>query len=135
MKRTGIWIDREKAHIVHLTGDSEIMETVTSDIEHYHVKGGTGSRFTSGPQDVIHDGKFLNREKQQFKNYFQAIISKINASDQLVIFGPAGTNNKFKSELDANNKSISSKVKNVVKADAMTDNQIKAWVRDFFASN
>ncbi|MBO6607505.1 hypothetical protein [Psychroserpens sp.] len=135
MKRAGIWIDKEKAHIVTLEGELEQMATVTSDIERYRVKGGTGSRFTSGPQDVIKDSTFLNREKQQFKNYFKAIISKVSDADQLVIFGPAGTNEKLKSEVDNNYKTLSSKVIAVVKADAMTDNQIKAWVRDFFASN
>lgn len=134
MKRAGIWIDKEKAHIVTLEGELEQMATVTSDIERYRVKGGTGSRFTSGPQDVIKDSTFLNREKQQFE-YFKAIISKVSDADQLVIFGPAGTNEKLKSEVDNNYKTLSSKVIAVVKADAMTDNQIKAWVRDFFASN
>lgn len=135
MKRAGIWIDKEKAYIVTLQGDNEHMETITSDIERYRVKGGSGSRFTSGPQDVIKDSTFLNREKQQFKNYFKEIVSKVNDADQLVIFGPAGTNDKLKSEMDNNYKTLSTKVKAVVKADAMTDNQIKAWVRKFFASN
>lgn len=135
MKRAGIWIDKEKAYIVTLQGDNEHMETITSDIERYRVKGGSGSRFTSGPQDVIKDSTFLNREKQQFKNYFKEIVSKVNEADKLVIFGPAGTNDKLKSEMDNNYKTLSTKVKAVVKADAMTDNQIKAWVRNFFASN
>lgn len=135
MKRAGIWIDKEKAHIVTLSEEQEQMETITSEIERYHVKGGTGSRFTSGPQDVIKDSTFLNREKHQFKNYFKDIISKVNDVDQLVIFGPAGTNEKLKSELDGNYKMLSTKVKAVVKTDAMTDNQIKAWVRNFFGSN
>ena len=135
MKRSGIWLDKEKAYIVTIEGEIEHMETVTSDIERYRIKGGSGSRFTSGPQDVMKDVKFLNREKQQFKNYFKDIVTKIIDTDQLVLFGPAGTNEKLKSELDNNYKDISTKVKAVIKADAMTDNQIKAWVRDFFASN
>lgn len=135
MKRVGIWIDKEKAHLITLSGEVTRMITIASDIERYRVKGGTGSRFTSGPQDVIKDSTFLNREKQQFKNYFKDIVTKINDADQIVIFGPAGTNEKLKTEMDIHYKSVGEKVKAVVKTDNMTSNQIKAWVRHFFASN
>jgi len=42
---------------------------------------------------------------------------------------------KFSEELHKNHKPLSTKIKGVKKADSMTENQVKAWVRDFFKSH
>jgi stalled ribosome rescue protein Dom34 len=135
MKYIGVWIDKDKAHIVTIDNGKESFSTISSEIEHFKAKGGSGQRFKSGPQDVTKDSKFLEREKQQFKKYFKNIVEEIKDTDALVIFGPAGTNEKFKKELDKNYNALNTKVKDVVKTDSMTNNQIIAWVRDYFKLN
>lgn len=132
MKQTGIWIDMNKALIVTLKNGMENFSTILSKIDHYRIHGGSGTKFKGGPQDVVHDSKYLEREKHQLKQYFKEIVNEIKDSDKLVIFGPAETGIKFNSELIKNYKSIAARVKSVKKADSMTDNQVKAWVRDFF---
>ncbi|MEO1033616.1 MAG: hypothetical protein AAFX55_19680 [Bacteroidota bacterium] len=132
MKYTGVWIDKDKAHIVRVYGGEETLSTILSGIESFRAKGGTGQRFKSGPQDIIKDSKYLEREKHQFREYFKTIVAAIKDTDALVIFGPADTNQKFNKELNTNYSALASKVIGVVKSDSMTDNQIKAWVRDFF---
>lgn len=135
MKHTGVWIDQNKALIVTIENGVEKTDTITSNVEHYKPHGGSGTRFKGGPQDVIQDSKYLEREKHQLKRYFEDIIEKINNTDALVIFGPAETNNKFGEELSVNHKLLSTKIKGIRKTDSMTDNQVKAWVRDFYAYN
>jgi hypothetical protein len=135
MKQTGIWLDKEKAYILSLENEKETFETVLSNIEHYNISGGSGSRLKGGPQDVVQDSKYLDREKQQLKHYFKTITTKINDTNALVIFGPAGTNDQFGKELNENYKSLSAKIKRIEKADSMTENQVKALVRDFFESH
>lgn len=135
MKQTGIWLDKNKALIVTIENGVETLNTITSNLEHYHAQGGSGTRLKGGPQDVVQDSKYLEREKHQLKQYFRDIISEIKETDALVIFGPAGTNEKFSKELQENHNSISTKIKDIRKADSMTDNQVKAWVRDFFELN
>jgi len=135
MKQTGIWLDKDKAIIVTIESEEETFQIVSSNIEHYNIHGGSGTPQKGGPQDVVQDSKYLEREKQQFKQYFKDITTKINDSDALVLFGPAGTNEKFREELHKNHKLLSTKIKGTRKTDSMTDNQVKAWVRDFFASN
>jgi len=135
MKQTGIWLDKEKAYIVSLENENETFETVLSNIEHYNIHGGSGTRLKGGPQDVVQDRKYLEREKQQLKQYFKAIAFHLNDTNALVIFGPADTNEKFSKELLENYKSLSEKIKDVKKADSMSNNQVKALVRDFFKSN
>lgn len=134
MKKTGIWLDKDKALIVTLENDKETLNTVLSNVEHYRPHGGSGTRFKGGPQDVVQDSKYLDREKQQLKQYYKSLASKIKDTDALVIFGPADTNEKFSKELHKNHKPLSTKIKGVKKADSMTENQVKAWVRDFFKS-
>jgi len=135
MKKTGIWLDKDKALIVALENGKETLNTIMSNVEHYRPHGGSGTRFKGGPQDVVQDSKYLDREKQQLKQYYKSLASEIKDTDALVIFGPADTNKKFSKELHKNHKSLSTKIKSVKKADSMTENQVKAWVRDFFKSH
>ena len=135
MLQTGIWLDKHKANIVSLEKGVETFSTIFSNLENYRIHGGSGTRLKGGPQDVVQDSKYLEREKHQLKQYFRNIVSEIKESNELVIFGPAETNIKFSNELKENYKNLSIKVKGIKKADSMTENQVKAWVRNFFISS
>jgi len=135
MKHTGIWLDKDKAHIVTIEDKKETLNTIQSNVEDYRPHGGSGTRLKGGPQDVVQDSKFLEREKHHLKQYYKSLASEIIDTDALVIFGPADTNEKFSKELHKNYKLLSTKIKGVKKADSMTENQVKAWVREFFKSH
>lgn len=132
MKKTGIWIDKEKAHIVTIENEREKLTTITSEVENYHVGGGSKSKSPWGPQQVVHDSKYTDREKHQLKNYFNDIIKIIKNADEIVIFGPAKTNVKLEKEIIKNHKSLAEKIKKVEKSDSMTNNQFIALVKDFY---
>ncbi|MRI00737.1 hypothetical protein GH721_09385 [Kriegella sp. EG-1] len=134
MKNIGIWLDKEKAHLVTLTKGKEIFKTIPSGLDFFNPKGGSGTALKGGPQDVVQDSKYLEREKQQLKKYFQVIAKHIVNADSLVLFGPAGTNEKLKEELKISYPKIAAKIKSTKKVDSMTDNQIIALVRDFYTS-
>ena len=132
MKKTGIWLDKKKALVVDLENGNETLLTVKSNVEDFHISGGSGTKLKGGPQDVVQDSKYLEREKHQLSNYFKELATKIDNSEELVIFGPAGTNEKFYKELQKKYKDIGKKVKDVVKADSMTSNQIVALVKKYY---
>jgi len=134
MKKTGIWLDKNKALIVTLEHEQETFQTVVSNMDNFNVRGGSGTKLKGGPQHVVHDSKYLESEKQQLNQYFKNIITEISDSDALVIFGPAQTNEKFGEAIHKNHNLLSTKIKGIRKADSMTDNQVKAWVRQFFKS-
>jgi hypothetical protein len=71
MINIGIWLDKNKAFIVTLTNEIEVFETIISNVENFHIHGGSGTRFKGGPQDVVQDSKYLEREKHKFKVYFK----------------------------------------------------------------
>ncbi|MGB5229094.1 hypothetical protein [Eudoraea sp.] len=132
MKKIGIWLDKEKAHLVTIKNEDVSFRTITSEIEFFHPKGGARSKTKWGPQDVVQDSKYLEREKHQLKLYFKELAKTIEDAEAVAIFGPADTNAKFYKELDENYKNLALKVKTVEKVDSMTENQVKALVREFF---
>ena len=132
MKKTGIWLDKKKALIVKLDNGKEKFIAIKSNVEDYHPTGGSGTRFKGGPQDVVQDSKYLEREKHQLKNYFKELASNLHDADEIALFGPAGTNEKFNKELKKKYKDIGQKVKEVKKADSMTSNQVVALVKKYF---
>ncbi len=132
MKRIGIWLDKVKAYIFIIDDHSEKLIKVYSKIETYHIGGGSGSRLKGGPQDVVQDSKYLEREKHSFNDYFEQITKVLKDADTIVIFGPAEAGEKLNKTLQNKFKLVGNKVRAVVKADSMTLNQTKALIRDYF---
>ena len=132
MKYTGIWMDKRRAIIISLDGKEDQLIQIFSEIEDYNVKGGSGTRFKGGPQDVVHDSKYLAHEKKQFKEYFKELVPFVEKADKVVIFGPAQAGQKLAKEIQERYTSLTRKIRGVEKADNMTPNQLKAWVRDYF---
>jgi len=132
MKKIGIWLDKEKAHVVTLKDNTEEFITIASELEFFHPTGGSGTRLKGGPQDVVQDSKYLEREKQQLKKYFHTIAEKVLDADKLVLFGPAQTNEKLRKEIELSYPQLAAKIKSSRKVDSMTDNQVKALVREFY---
>ena len=132
MKNVGVWLDKEKAHIVTIGDNSEVFETLESNIENFHIGGGSGTKFKGGPQDVVQDSKYLEREKHQTRAYFKELTNYLKDADSIVIFGPAEMNMKFKKELELSYQDLNEKVNDVKKADSMTNNQVAALIRDYF---
>ncbi|GGZ87109.1 hypothetical protein [Algibacter mikhailovii] len=130
--KVGIWLDKKEAFLVTL-GNKEISEkTIMSNIENYRIHGGSGTRFKGGPQDVVQDSKYLEREKHQFRKYFETIISEIKEAQAIVLFGPAETCLKLNRFIIDKHKELSDKVQDVVKMDSMTKPQAKARIKAFF---
>lgn len=135
MKQIGIWIDRREAKIVSFENENEQIKTILSDIEDFNPQGGSGTKLKGGPQDVVQDSKYLEREKHQFAAFFKSLVPYLEDANVVVIFGPAQSGQKLHKELQKKYPHLYSKIRSVEKADNMTDNQLKAWVRDFYHMN
>lgn len=132
MRYTGIWLDTNEAIVVEIINGKESFFRIPSDIEHFHVTGGSGTRLKGGPQDVVQDSKYTERKKHQMKRYFKEIIDYLKDTDALMLFGPADTNVMLKKEIETSHKELNEKVVLVKKVDSMTINQTRALVRDSF---
>ena len=131
MAKVGIWMDKRVAKILSVDNGGELLATVNSDVEEFHPAGGSGTRLKGGPQDVVQDSKYTERQKHQLKAYFKEVVNELPEIDELVVFGPSQTGKKFKDELLSNYKEVAAKLKGVETTDVMTDNQLIAWAKDY----
>ncbi len=133
MGRIGIWIDKDKAMLVKMNEAGETLEVIESNMEHFNAtKGESGTHFRGGIQATPQDRKYLEREKRQHKDYFKTIIPKIKGATSLAIFGPAQTPDRFADHIKRYHSQLFTRIRVVQRADSMTDNQVKALVRDFY---
>jgi len=135
MKNIGIWIDKQEAKIITLEDGNEHLDAITSWVEDFNVGGGSGTKLKGGPQDVVQDSKYLEREKHQLADFFKDVADYIVDADSIVIFGPAEARIKLGNELSEKYPHLHSKVKSNESADSMTENQLTAWVRDYFSAD
>lgn len=134
MKQIGIWMDKKEAFVVSVDQGETTMQTVPSDLEFFNPKGGSRSKTRWGPQQVVHDSRYTERETHQLREYYDQLADKLREADAIVLFGPAGTNSDFKKRLDEAYPAISARVRDVLTADSMTSNQVQALIREYFES-
>ena len=132
MKKVGIWLDKKEALGVVLEDGKERIFNINSDLDFFNPKGGSRSKTRWGPQDVVQDSKYMEREKHQLKNYFDRIAETVEDVDELAIFGPAEAPEKLMAELKDSHPELAEKVTTCKKADSMTKNQFAALVKQTF---
>ncbi len=130
--QTGIWLDTRNAHIVRIQGDQVSSKTIESEVESFNPRGGYGGANKQMPQDAISEQKMLERRKSQLTKYFQEIMELVSDSDEILIIGPGEVKLGLEKEMKKRND-IGAKIVAVQPADSMTENQIVAKVKAFFA--
>ena len=134
-KQTGIWIDKEKAVIITLFNSNHTIKHIESGIVTKERNSGEGKDFGRfGNQFLNSEKKKENKSKQQTDNYLEKVISDITESDEVVIFGPAEMKTQLEKRMLSRNN-IATKLLEVETADNMTDNQLIAWVKEYFAQH
>lgn len=135
MENVGIWIDKKNAFLIFLKDETIVLKQVISEVEDYHPHGGAGTKMKGGPQDVVQDDSYLEREKNQLRNYFKEVASRLSTAKNIVIFGPSMTPKKLQQELKEKYPEIGKRVLDVLKADSMTENQRIALIKNYFVSH
>ncbi len=132
MKQIGIWLDKQEANGVVLENGKESLFTIPSELDFFNPRGGSRSKTKWGPQDVVQDSKYLEKEKHQLRNYFEKIAEKISDADEIAIFGPAETPEKLVGALQTKHPGLANKIKMTKTTDSMSQNQFKALVKQSF---
>ena len=132
IKQTGIWLDKEKAYIINLSEVKHTIKTIESDISNRERFEGEGKEYGKfGGQFLSMENKKKNRLKKQSVEYLKRIILEIKNSDEVVLFGPAGMKTDLEKMILKDNN-LKGKLVGVKTADSMTENQLVAWVREFY---
>ena len=130
-KEVGVWIDHKKAVIV--TGDGGTIEKLESKMEEYvKTNGGIHGKTPSGalifPAEDQRDRHFA----EHLNKYYAAVIAQIRDAVAILIFGPGEA--KFELEKRLRHVELHKHIIGIESTDKLTDRQIAAKVRNFFAS-
>ena len=131
-RKVGVWIDSERAVVIAFSNGESTVKTILSGVEGKIREDGEGKDFGRfGNQFTNHEKKKDLKQQSELTNFAQDVVAELNNCDEVVIFGPAQMKVELKKVIDANS-TLSKKLIDVVSADSMTDNQMVAWVRDYF---
>jgi len=129
--KAGIWIDSHKAYIVFISNGTDNLVRVYSEVEDYHVHGGSAAPTAYGTHDTVSERKYLERKKQQLGRYYNTLIQKVKDCDAIYICGPAEAKKGLQKEI-IRDSSLKDKLNQVESCDRMTENQIVAQVRAYY---
>jgi hypothetical protein len=123
----GLWIDHRKAVLVTVTDQGDDVSQIDSQIEAAAsaAEGGGGSR--RAPADDIQQ-RILT---EHLNEYYDTVIESVGEAKAILIFGPGEAKTELKARLEK--KSLGDRIAAVEAADKMTDGQIAAKVRQYFA--
>jgi stalled ribosome rescue protein Dom34 len=135
-KQVGLWMDHSKAHVIaYANGEAILVENIDSPVESIkriegEVKDTT--RFTSSAEHSSNNEyKKHNIAQKELNEYFRILENKLATYDDILIFGPGVAKEQFRNRL-RENKGFSEKWLSIQSSDKLTENQLLAYVRDFY---
>ncbi|TAK57938.1 MAG: hypothetical protein EPO24_09145 [Bacteroidetes bacterium] len=115
----GVWIDRRKAIVVHVTDDvEEIHSIVAKNRNQVHSSG--------GEQKKQQDFRFNNH----LKEYYSTVASFLHRADSILILGPDKAKTELKTSLEC--EDLGARIAGIETTDKMTDYQIAMKVLKHF---
>jgi hypothetical protein len=134
-QKMGIWIDQSRASLVSLKEQGATLKTIASPIESRERIPGEGKDFGRfGQQFIDHERKKINKKELQKNEFLKGIISEIAEAEEFVVFGPAEMKTELRKAIEKD-RHLAPRLRAVENAEKMTDNQLKAWVKDYFKND
>lgn len=132
MKKAGIWIDHRRAVIVAIGSGEERTTHILSKVEKHPERSGDSP--LKGPYEarqVPPDDRRQMALTGELNTYYDAVIAAVHNTGSLFIFGPGEAKGELKKRLEK--KKFGGRIAAVETADKLTDRQIEAKVREYFA--
>ena len=132
-KNIGIWIDTKQAVIIKLSENLDhSIKKIESNIETRERVDGESSKYGRfGNQYLTYEKNRKNRKNEQTNIYMKTLIKEVQNCEKVVLFGPANMKKVFEKEIKKHLQ-ISDKLVGVSNAESLSDNQIVAWVKDYY---
>ncbi len=129
MTNLGIYLDLNSAHIITADEhDKQIQITVHSGVEPK-----TRADMDDEHLTIVSQQKKGNRREGEIHHYFEDLIKHLpHGLESFVVFGPGEAKKHFKNYLEAKHAPIFSHLKTIETTDILTENQMKAFVREFY---
>lgn len=130
--QTGVWIDSKHAYLVRFTEAGRDLKKMDSGIESQVRFAGEDKAYTRVGEVYIDPEKTKeNRRDHQAREFFKRIVRELQESESIVVFGPAEMKIELGKEI-REDRELSKRLRGVETADHMTENQLFAWVADYF---
>jgi hypothetical protein len=122
-REVGVWIDHRKAVIASITGNSEGLRQISSNMEK-HV------RYSGAAQEDSAEDQRDRRFTGHLDKYYDEVIACIRDANSILILGPGEAKNELAGRLE--NQALRGRIVGVETVDKMTDRQVAARVRQRF---
>ena len=130
--RIGVWIDHRMAIIVALTEQGDESGVVVTKVEEQLENPGHGPREHGFESQLRQADDSRQRSLTRHLNiYYDAVIGCLREANAILIFGPGEAKGELRKRIE--NGKLDERIEGVEAADAMTDRQIAAKVRRYFA--
>ncbi len=130
--KVGLWIDHKKAVVVAVTDKEEEIGLIISKVEKQLRRAGDSPlKGPYEPQQVPADDSRQRMFTGHLNIYYDAVVASIREAESILIFGPGEAKNELKARLEGSN--LGERIVGVETVDKMTDRQIAAKVRRYFA--
>lgn len=130
--KVGLWIDHRQAIVVDITEEGEKIEEIGSGVEKQLQRA--GDRPLEGNYESVQVPADDRRQRDLTKHlniYYAAVITAIRDAESILIFGPGEAKGELKEQLEKNH--LSGHIVDIETVDKMTNSQIAAKVRQYFA--
>ena len=128
----GVWIDHRKAIIVTESDKGEKTKEIPSNVEKQRGRlKGKRSTASFESQLVQKDDRQQRGFTKHLNVFYDEVLSGIRDAESVLIFGPGEAKGELKKLMEQNNHR--DRVAVVESADKMTDRQIAAKARHYFA--
>jgi uncharacterized protein (DUF2225 family) len=135
-KQVGVWVDYGHAVLVgYDQGNVELLETILSPMERMRREEGEGNDSTKFSPNAEHASNNEHRKhniaQNELSGYLKTLEQKLYPYRELLLFGPGKAKEQLRNKLQQN-KSYDGKWFAVHSSDKMTQNQLLAYVREFY---
>jgi stalled ribosome rescue protein Dom34 len=131
-RKVGLWIDHRKAIIASIGDKGEEMGIVISNAERQLRR--TGNLPLKGRAEPEAEPTSRDKERifaNQLNHYYDAVTAAIRDADAIFICGPGEAKGELKKRLVKNK--IGKRIAAIATVDKLTDRQLAAKVRAFYA--
>lgn len=131
-KNVGIWIDTHQAVVIKLSNGDHTVKTIESNIDTRVRTPGESKKYGRfGGQYLTYEKNWENKKLEQTNQFLKVLFKEVEDCDAVVLFGPSIMKTIFEKEIK-NNLTLIGKLLGVFDADSMSENQMVAWVKDFY---
>jgi len=131
-KNIGIWLDTKQAFIIKLTSTNHFIKIIESGIETRERFSGESKKYGRfGGQYITFEKNRENKITNLTNQFIKNIIKEIENCESVVLFGPSTMKTMLQKEI-LSNLQLTHKLVGVKNSDALTENQMVAWVKNYY---